>query len=146
LDGGSTFLVRPAVQDKDITDGESFYHHHMQEPGLMVGPEKRFIKAFDGSVKPRPDMVGVCVGFAACVAAPAPPDTPDAPDVIATIACKNPALTLILTRDNRTLIFRVNPADHPLAAHPMSHLELPEGAALRIGDFAKKCVTARVDL
>jgi len=140
---GPPFEVSPAVQDKDvIADGT--YHHHIYEPGALVGPERRFVKAFDCTGAQHADVVGACVRFAGCDGKPA--SDAATPNLVATLSCRGPKLELLLLREGDTLTFQAADRTHSLAARPMTRVELPPSATLQVGPLAHKYVSANVDL
>jgi hypothetical protein len=140
---GPPFDVSPAVQDKDvIADGT--YHHHIYEPGALVGPERRFVKAFDCTGAQHADVVGACVRFAGCDGKPA--SDAATPNLVATLSCRGPKLELLLLREGDTLTFRAADRTHPMAGRPMTRFELPPSATLKVGPLAHKYVSVNVDL
>jgi len=113
------------------------------EPGVMLGPEKAFVKAFDCASRgaPRPDMFGVCVGFRRCEAV-----QPTRPEVLAAIACKGPQITLELTREGSRLVFELDDPTHPLAKRAMTPIALPEGTRPEMLPLERRNLTTPIDL
>jgi hypothetical protein len=136
------FEVRPVVQVKHKTDGERVWSV-VAEPGVLVGPKKTLIKAFDCVSKgtPRPDMFGVCVGFHTCEA-----ETPSEPSVLAAITCTGPTLHLLLIQDGRELTFKVADPAHALAKRALSRISLPDGATVELHPFERRNLTANFDM
>jgi hypothetical protein len=135
------FEIRPVVQVKHKTDGQTL-HSVTAEPGVLLGPKRQLVKAFDCVSKgaPRADMFGVCVGFQACE------ETPTEPGVLSAIACTGPTLRVLLVQENRELVFKVADPMQPLAKRALSRIPLPDGARVELGPFERRNLTAYVDL
>ena len=139
---GIVFEVAPMVQVKHKTDGQRVYSM-MAEPGVLLGPKRTLLKAFDCVSKgaPHADMFGVCVAFKACE-----PETPTEPSVLYAFSCTGPALRVLLVQEGRELTFKVADPEQALAKRAMSRTPLPEGATVALQPFVRKNLTAYVDL
>lgn len=113
------------------------------EPGVLLGPKKQLVKAFDCTSPgtPRTDMFGICVGFKSCEAV-----EPAGVGALAEIACKGPELTLRLTGDGSHLSFAVADPSHALAKRAMTPIELPAGTRPELLPFERLNRTNYVDL
>jgi len=136
------YEVRPAVQVKHRVAGSQVLAV-TAEPGVLLGPKKQLVKAFDCTSPgtARADMFGICVGFKSCEAV-----EPARAEVLAEIACKGPELTLELLRQGARLGFVVTDPNHPLAKRAMTPLELPAGTRPEILPFERLNLTNYVDL
>lgn len=136
------YEVRPAVQVKHRVAGSKVLAV-TAEPGVLLGPKKQLLKAFDCTSPgaPRADMFGICVGFKSCEAV-----EPAGAEVLAELACKGPELTLRLLRDGARLVFAVADLNHPLAKRPLTPIELPAGTRPEILPFERLNLTNYVDL
>jgi hypothetical protein len=140
---GEPFEVRPTVVTKHtLTNGEFLGTIHA-EPGVLLGPQKKLVKAFDCVSKgaPSASVIGVCVGFKSCVSA-----TPSTADALAEIACSGPKLQLLLVRTETGLTFKVADSEHALAKRKMSEIVLPPGTHPQMGAFEQKNLSVNVDL
>lgn len=139
---GVPFAVAPMVQVKHRTDGQRVFLM-TAEPGILLGPKKTLLKAFDCVSKgaPHADMFGVCVGFKTCDA-----ETPSEPNVLAAFVCTGPASRLLLVQEGPDLVFKVADPAHPLAKRALSRAPLPEGASVALQPFVRRNLTSYVDL
>jgi len=135
--------VIPVSQIKHTLADGTYYGGRNVEPGILLGPKKTLLKAFDcvSPGAPPASVIGVCVSFKSCEAG-----SPQSPDVLAEIACSGPALHVQLVQDGQSLTFRVAEAEHTLARHKMGSFTLPDGASPALGAFQVRNVTAHVDL
>jgi hypothetical protein len=139
---GVPFAVTPMVQVKHRTDGQRVFLI-TAEPGILLGPKKTLLKAFDCVSKgaPHADMFGICVGFKACDA-----ETPTETNVLAAFACTGPALRILLVQEGPELVFKVADPTQPLAKRALSRTPLPEGASVSLQPFVRRNLTSYVDL
>ena len=139
---GVPFEVRPAAQVKHVIALRDSVSVNA-EPGVMLGPKRTFVKAFDCTSRgaPKRDMIGVCVAFKSCEAA-----QPARPEVLAAIRCTGPALTLELTQAGAGLVFGIAEPDHPLGKRPMTPIALPEGTRAEVLPFERRNLTTYVDI
>jgi len=139
----TTYDVIPVAQIKHTLADGTYYGGRHVEPGVLLGPQKTLVKAFDcvSPGAPPASVIGVCVSFRSCEAGDA-----DSPEVLAEIVCAGPALHVQLVQDGRTLSFRVAETEHALARRKMSSFTLPDGASPALGAFQVRNVTAHVDL
>lgn len=145
--GGVPYDVRPAVQVKYINNGTT-ERHAIAEPGVLVGAQKKLLKAFDcvSPGAPHADVLGVCVGFKECSAAPPSAAPPSDPSVFAEIVCTGPAARLQLVREGSGLVFKLGDERSPLAKRRLSRIELPEATTPTLGAFEHRNLTVNVDL
>jgi hypothetical protein len=139
---GIPFAVAPMVQVKHRTDGQRVFSM-TAEPGILLGPKKTLLKAFDCVSKgaPHADMFGICVGFKTCDA-----ETPTEPNVLAAFVCTGPASRIVLVQEGRELAFKIADPAHPLAKRALSRAPLPEGASVALQPFVRRNLTSYVDL
>ena len=130
------------VQVKHKTDGQRVYSM-TAEPGVLLGPKKTLLKAFDcvSQGAPHADMFGVCVGFQACDA-----EAPAEPNVLAAFACVSPAVRVLLVQEGDELAFKIADPVQPLAKRALSRVRLPEGASVALKPFVRRNLTSYVDL